>query len=149
MTTAFGTFLWNGTLPSDDLVGTNPETKVSDDFGEQWAHEANRMIAIAVHPQFVANEAFASVGAPTADEHCWSITFRFNDRDASIWLQWVPDGDHENAFAFDIGYSYNLLRSLFERTGNVRDLDTLRLAVSRSLAAHPLIFDLVWDRRPD
>ncbi len=114
MSQSAGAFDWLGPLPADEAVGTDPELHVSDDFGEQWAHEVDRLVALDIQQAMLRSEAFHAVQPAQPDEHSWSIDFSFQEKPARIRLNWLP-GETENRFAFHADFTRTLWQRLFQR----------------------------------
>ena len=147
MTTIFGTFYWMGDLPADNDVERAPEPIFSGDYGEQWQYMATEPVIQNLCSALRLDETISDLHDPNPEDHGWYTYFTVNRWTWFLYVQWVPDGDRENCFEFDVRLCNNWWHRIIHRSVYDSRFHEIGAAIANALAASNEIDGIVFDRR--
>ena len=147
MTTIFGTFYWTGDLPDDKDVERTPEPVFSGDFGEQWQYMATEPVIRSLRDALNSDETVSDLRDPSPEDHGWYTYFTVDAWTWFLYVRWIPDGDHENCFEFDVRLCNNWWHRIVHRSVFHSRYQTLGAAIANALAAVNEIEGVAFNRR--
>lgn len=136
-------FTWRGQLPSDEEVGADPATRYSRDFGEQWAYQACRPVAIALL-EAVRNLGHRTDDVPYFGEHGWHFNVELERKNYSMMVLWVARGSRNDCFAVQPSLRQGCIPTLFLPQPRETALGPACAALQAALTAHRQIADVEW-----
>jgi len=147
MTTIFGKFYWMGELPDDEDVENAPEPVFSRDYGEQWQYMATEPVIANVCDALRSGELVAELDDPSPEDHGWYTYFKIDGWKFLLYVQWVPDGDKENCFEFDLRICNGWFHRLIHRSQYGDRIRGLSEAIARAFDSATDIDGVVFNQR--
>jgi len=147
MTTIFGKFYWIGELPDDEDVERAPEPIFSGDFGEQWQYMATEPVITSVCDALRSEEMVAEIDDPSPEDHGWYTYFKIDGWTFFLYVQWVPDGDKDNCFEFDVRIRNDWFHRMIHRSQNADRIRAVGAAVARILDSATDIEGVAFNQR--
>src|SRR5437870_2461843 len=92
-----------GGLPTEEELA-NPAARYSKDYGEQWAYQACKPVAISIFEAVQNARIVMRDAAPIFDETNWSFTIQFGEQEYRINVSWVSISKckREDSFALTV-----------------------------------------------
>ena len=147
MTTSAGKFYWTGALPDDDDVERAPEPIFSGDFGAQWQYMATDPVIKNVCNGLRSQAMVSDMVDPSPEDHGWYTVFKFDGWTCFIYVQWVPDGNANNCFEFDVQLCHDWYHRIIHRSRYANQIRALGSAVDKALASAADIERVAFDQR--
>ena len=147
MTTIYGTFYWTGDLPDDDDVERAPEPVFSGDFGEQWQYMATDPVIQSLCDALRLEETVRDLHDPNPEDHGWHTYFTVDGWSWFLYVQWVPGGEHENCFEFDVRLCNNWWHRIMHRSAYDSKFQVLGAAIASALATANEIEGVTFNQR--
>lgn len=147
MTTILGTFYWTGDLPDDDDVERGPERAFSSDDGEQWQCMATEPVIQSLCDALRLDKAVRDLHDSSPQDHGWYTYFTIGGWTWILCVQWVPDGDHENCFEFDVRLCNSWWHRIIHRSVCDSRLQDTVAAMANALAKANEIEGVAFNRR--
>lgn len=143
----FGKFYYTGELPDDDDVARAPEPVFSGDFGEEWQYMATEPVIASICDALRTDAMVAKDDGPGPEEHGWWADFKFDGWTYCLYIQWVPDGDAENCFEFDVRLRHAWFHRMFHRAQCADRIQAVGVALARALDAVATIEQVAFNQR--
>jgi hypothetical protein len=147
MTTIFGTFYWTGHLPDDDNVERAPKPVFSGDYGEQWQYMATEPVIHSLCDALRLSETITDLCDPNPEDHGWYTYFKLYGWTWFLYVQWVPDGNRENCFEFDVHLCNNWWHRMIHWSSYGSQFQAIRTAIANALNTANEIEGVVFGRR--
>ncbi len=147
MTTIFGTFYWTGHLPDDDDVEQASHPIFSGDYGEQWQYMATNPVIQSLCDALRQSETITDLCDPNPDNHGWTTFFKLNGWTWFLCVHWVPDGNRENCFEFDVRLCNNWWHRMIHWSSYASHFQALRAAIANTLPMANQIEGVAFGRR--
>ena len=147
MTTICGKFYWKGELPDDEDVANAPEPVFSGDYGEQWQHMATKPVIANVCDALLSGELVTDLDDPSPEDHGWYTCFKIDGWKFFLYVQWVPDGDKDNCFEFDVRLCNDWFHRLIHRSQYGDRIRRLSEAIAKALDSATNIEGVAFNQR--
>lgn len=142
-----GTFYWTGDLPDDEDLERAPEPVFSSDFGEQWQYMAARPVIHRLCDALRLDATVSDLCEPSPEEHGWYTYLTVDGWTWIVYVQWVPDGDHENCFEFDVRLCSNWWHRIIHRSVYDSRFQVGSAAIANALDRASEIEGVAFNRR--
>ena len=147
MTPIFGTFNWTGPLPHDDDVERAPKPVFSGDYGEQWQYMATQPVIQHLCDALRRDETVTDLREPNPEDHGWYTYFKIDGWTWFLYVQWVPNGNREDCFEFDVSLCNNWWHRIFHRSEYGSRIQALDTAIANAFTTANQIDGIAFGRR--
>ncbi len=137
-------FTWRGHLPSDEEIDADPATRISADYGEQWANQAGQPVVTALL-EAIRNLGHA-VDAKSLcfDGHAWYFRTVLDGKSYSVLVQWIYREERRDAFMAQVFLLRGCIACLFRRRNRELELEPACKVLNDALGAQPMVADMEW-----
>jgi hypothetical protein len=133
---------WRAPLPTDEeIAAAAGEERFSLDYGEQYAYQASRPIAVDLFHALRGQGHPTDCDTPYHGEGGWHFRLRAAGLTYSLFVQWVVLGNDEQWFSIYPAHRRPWRDAILRRPRQYKPIcEALQLA----LANMPLVGELIW-----
>ena len=137
-------FHWKRRLPKASEVGANPKEKVSEDFGEQFAHQSCKLVAKALWQNLRKAGHLTDEDKLDSSEGSWYFFLPTEGKRYTVFVEWTPISSTESFFLVRVRQNRGCLAMLLPFLFPAPEVEPALILLKAALVEMPLVVDLRW-----